>query len=249
MSATVRHAHRRSVDRTIAPRTPRRVSGPVVRRPVAVPGGAAVGRRTAFARVRALPDSRWLDRALRGRLWIWLLGAALLGVVFMQVSLLKLNSGIGRAVETSATLERQNSALEASIARLSDPDRVQKGAALYGMLTPPPGDVGYLHARPVDAARAVDLMRPPSPEAAALLANDGIVPGSLIAEPAPGTAVQVTTTTTTPVTPATDPAATAPVAGDPAAVAPVAGDPAAVAPVAGDPAAVAPVTDAAVPVP
>ena len=145
MSATVRHAHRRSVDRTIAPRTSRRVSGPVVRRPVAVPGGAAVGRRTAFARVRALPDSRWLDRALRGRLWIWLLGAALLGVVFMQVSLLKLNSGIGRAVETSATLERQNSALEASIARLSDPDRVQKGAALYGMLTPPPGDVGYLH--------------------------------------------------------------------------------------------------------
>jgi hypothetical protein len=221
MSATVRHAQRRSVDRTIAPRTPRRVSGPVVRRPVAVPGGATVGRRTAVARVRALPDSRWLDRALRGRLWIWLLGGALLGVVFMQVSLLKLNSGIGRAVETTATLELQNSALEASIARLSDPDRVQTGAVGLGMLTPPPGDVGYLASRPSDAGRAIETMQPPSPEAAALLANDGIVPGSLIAAPAPDA---TTTVSTTPVVPATDP----------------------VVPVT-DP--VAPVTDAAVPVP
>jgi hypothetical protein len=211
MSATVRHAHRRSVDRTITPRTQRRVSGPVVRRPVAVPGGATVGRQTAFARVRALPDSRWLDRALRGRLWIWLLGAALLGVVFMQVSLLKLNSGIGRAVEATATLERQNSALEAAIARLSDPDRVQKGAALLGMLSPKPGDVGYLTPRPVDASRAVETMQPPSPEAAALLANDGVVPGSLIAAPAPDPAMTVATTTTpaAAITPTTDPAATA----------------------------------------
>ena len=182
MSATARSAHRRSVDRTIAPRSARRVSGPVVRRPVAVSGGAAtVGRQSGFARVRALPDSRWLDRALRGRLWIWLLGVALLGVVGMQVSLLKLNAGIGRAVETTATLERQNSALEAAIARLSDTDRVQSGAAGLGMLVPPPGDVGYLTPRPADARRAVEAMQPPSAEAAALLANGGIVPGSLAA--------------------------------------------------------------------
>jgi hypothetical protein len=216
MSASARPARpaqRRSVDRTIAPRTARRVSGPVVRRPVAVPGGATVGRQTAFARVRALPDSRWLDRALRGRLWIWLLGAALLGVVGMQVSLLKLNSGIGRAVETTTTLERQNSALEAAVARLSDPNRVQTGAAALGMLTPPPGDVGYLTARRADAARAVERMQPPSPEAAALLANDGIVPGSLVAEPAPAPTATVT-----------DPALAAPAAADPALAAAPAAD-------------------------
>ena len=45
-------------------------------------------------------------------------------------------------------------------------------------------------------------MRPPSPEAAALLANHGIVPGSLIAAPA---ADATTTVSTTPVVPATDP--------------------------------------------
>ena len=239
MSATARSArpdHRRTVDRTIAPRSTRRVSGPVVRRPVAVPGGAAtVGRQSAFARVRALPDSRWLDRALRGRLWIWLLGAALLGVVGMQVTLLKLNSGIGRAVETTATLERQNAALEASIARLSDTNRVQVGAAGLGMIVPAPGDVGYLNSRPGDASHAVEVMSPPSADAAALLANDGIVPGSLAEVPAsaPVTPAPVTTTTTTTTTPAPVPTPDPIVAATPAA----------------DPAAVAqPATDAAVPV-
>jgi hypothetical protein len=233
MSATARSArpaHRRTVDRTIAPRSPRRVSGPVTRRPVAVPGGAAVGRQTAFARVRALPDSRWLDRALRGRLWIWLLGAALLGVVGMQVSLLKLNSGIGRAVETSVTLERQNAALEASIARLSDTNRVQVGAAGLGMLIPPPGDVGYLNSRPNDPARAVEHMTPPSPDAAALLANAGIVPGSLAEAPvpdpiSPAPTTTTTTSTTTPVpAPTPDPTVAATPAADPTAVAPPATD-------------------------
>ena len=247
MSATARSAHRRTVDRTIAarsahrgaaaaPRSARRVSGPVVRRPVAVPGGAAVGRQSAFARVRALPDSRWLDRALRGRLWIWLLGLALLGVVGMQVSLLKLNAGIGRAVETTATLERQNSVLEASIARLSDTDRVQSGAAARGMLVPPPGDVGYLTPRAIDPRRAVETMRPPSPDAAALLANDGIVPGSLVAPVADPAA-------------AAAPAAVDPTAvSDPAATAAPAPDPAAAVPPADTTTTAAPATDAAVPV-
>ena len=229
MSATARSArpaHRRTVDRTIAPRTARRVSGPVTRRPVAVPGGAVVGRQTAFARVRALPDSRWLDRALRGRLWIWRLGVALLGVVGMQVTLLKLNSGIGRAVETSVTLERQNAALEASIARLSDTNRVQVGAAGLGMLVPAPGDVGYLDARPSDPARAVEHMTPPSADAAALLANDGIVPGSLAAAPAAEPISPAPTTTTTPAaaTPTPDPTVAAEPAADPAAVTPAATD-------------------------
>jgi hypothetical protein len=102
----------------------------------------------------------------------------------MQVSLLKLNSGISRAVETTTTLERQNADLEASIARLSSPDRVESGAATLGMVMPPAGDVDYLSAGPNDAANAVRRMQPPSDDAAALLANNGIVPGSLAA-PAP----------------------------------------------------------------
>ena len=70
----------------------------------------------------------------------------LLGIVTMQVSLLKLNSGISRAVETTTTLERQNAALEQSIAKLSATDRIQKGAEALGLVLPAAGDVGYLTA-------------------------------------------------------------------------------------------------------
>ncbi len=134
----------------------------------------------------------------------------------MQVSLLKLNSGISRAVETTTTLERQNAALEESITKLTATDRIQTGAEALGMLMPAAGDVGYLQAGPNDADRAVSRMEPPSEEAAALLANNGIVPGSMIAPTVAATPSATTptattpaaTTTTTPVAPVATPAPT-----------------------------------------
>jgi cell division protein FtsL len=204
MTPAPARSHRRtSARRTIAPR---RISGPVSRRMVAAPVAApALPRRGTtglFARVRALPEHRVVDRLLRSRLWIWALGALLGGIVTMQVSLLKLNSGISRAVETTTTLERQNAELEMSIARLSSPQRIDEGAQALGMVLPPAGEVDYLTAGPQDAERAVRRMQPPSEAAAALLANGGIEPGALAAP-------SVTTTppaTTPPVDPATSPA-------------------------------------------
>src|SRR5918994_3159387 len=136
---------------------------------------------TARSRIRTLPDHRVVDRLLRSRLWIWALGALLGGIVAMQVSLLKLNSGISRAVETTTTLERQNAGLETAIARLSAPDRIHTGAQALSMVLPQAGEVGYLTAGPQDAERAVRRMQPPSDAAKALLANRGIEPGSLAA--------------------------------------------------------------------
>ncbi len=212
MTPAPARTHRRTHNRT--PIAPRRVSGPVSRRMVAAPaGGATLPRRGStglFARVRALPEHRVVDRLLRSRLWIWALGALLGGIVTMQVSLLKLNSGISRAVETTPTLERQNAALEGDIARLSSTDRIQTGAASLDMVLPAAGDVGYLSARPEDASRAVRTMQPPSDDAAALLANRGIVPGSLADT---SMTAAVTTTTTAATTTSTEvPAATDPVA-------------------------------------
>jgi cell division protein FtsL len=195
-----------------APRGPRRISGPVARRAVAASAGAATlprrgttsdlprfaRHRLRLGRIRALPEHRVVDRLLRSRLWIWALGALLGGIVTMQVSLLKLNSGISRAVETTTTLERQNADLEASIARLSSPDRIEAGATTLGMVMPPAGDVGYLTPGPNDAVKALRRMEPPSEDAAALLANNGIVPGSLAA-----------TEVATPVLPAATPVAPA----------------------------------------
>jgi hypothetical protein len=214
--APARSRSRSQARTTLAPRGPRRVSGPVSRRMVAAPAGAALPRRGNtgfFARVRALPEHRVVDRLLRSRLWIWALGALLGGIVTMQVSLLKLNSGISRAVETTTTLERQNADIEAAIARLSSPDRIATGAQTLGMDMPAAGAVSYLRPGPRDAQRAVQRMEPPSEAAAALLANGGVEPGSLAAPsatPATTDPAAATTSETAPATNTTTPAATEP---------------------------------------
>lgn len=168
---------------------PRRVSGPAAR------GGAVAlpaprrGTTGIFERLSRLPDHAVVDRLLRGRSWIWLIGVALGGIVAMQVSLLKLNTGISRAVEASATLERQNAGLEADIAKLSSGERIQDGARKTGMVQPPAGSVNYLTVRPgSDARRAARAMKPPSPEAKQLLTALGtpaaaVAPGAQTGAP------------------------------------------------------------------
>src|SRR5439155_1892966 len=114
---------------------PRRVSvrPRTARRPAAARSHAAqalVGR--LGARAVALAEARLLDRLIRGRLWIGIVAFGLMGIVFMQVSMLKLNTGISRAVATAQTLERQNSALQEAVSRLDGGARIQALAAQQG---------------------------------------------------------------------------------------------------------------------
>jgi cell division protein FtsL len=158
-----------------------------------------------------MPDHRVIDRLLRGRVWICFIGVALMGIVAMQVSMLKLNSGISRAVETTATLERQNSDMEARIARLASGERIRAAADKGGMVTPAAGEVHYLRVRGgTDARLAARRMRAPSDDAKALMANHGVVPGSLMAPVTPVVpAIAAPTVAATPAaTPAVTPAAT-----------------------------------------
>src|SRR4051794_12401745 len=150
------------------PRHHRRVSGPL--RPLPA-GGAGAGtirtrdrqRTSAFGRLSKLPEHRIVDVALRSRAWIVVVALLLGGIVAMQVSLLKLNAGISRAVQASATLERQNADMQDSIARLSSSERVRDAAANAGMVAPPAGDVGFLRARGErDDQLAARRMTPPS---------------------------------------------------------------------------------------
>ena len=62
----------------------------------------------------------------------------------MQVSLLKLNAGIGASVERAATLERQNSQLREVVAQLGSTDRIQAEAQRRGLVVPPAGAVTFL---------------------------------------------------------------------------------------------------------
>ena len=188
------------VRRAPAPRVPRRVSGPVAR-PVAVPGRPRPStlhpqpHDTFGARLLALPDHRLLDMLLRSRAWIWLLGIALGGIVFMQVSLLGMNAGIGEAVQRADDLQHANAALEEQVATLSGGDNLHRVADALGLISPDAGDVGFVTAKPADVDLAVQRMTTPSDTARQTLATDGATPGT-------------TTTTTT----ATTAAATVPTA-------------------------------------
>ncbi len=119
-----------------------------------------LGARLA-AGVRTMPEHRLIDRLVRGRAWIPVLGVMLAGIVFMQVETLKLGAGIGRAVQQASVLGAQNQQLRASVATLGDDQRIESLAAQMGMIMPAPTAVGFL-STPTSAAKALRAMVAPS---------------------------------------------------------------------------------------
>jgi len=171
-------------------------------------GGVAIASRVAGVALD-VSASRLMDRVVRGRVWIGLIAFSLIGLVAMQVSMLKLNAGIGRAAQTVSTLERSNSALRSDITSLSAGDRIQPLAEAQGLVMPAPADVRYLRADAHAAARAAQRMRAP---AASDLGPAGTATAPAIdtTPPVPG----ATTPAATPVAPAaTAPAPTPPASG------------------------------------
>ena len=71
----------------------------------------------------------------------------------MQVSMLKLNAGIGNAVAVQSTLERQNTDLRAQVSRLESGERIQAMAAKLGMVDASTGEVRFV-TRAARATRA-----------------------------------------------------------------------------------------------
>jgi cell division protein FtsB len=199
------------------PAAPRRRSAPVVRAPRAAYGGVAIAQRCASVAID-VSASRAMDRLVRSRVWIGIIAFGLIGIVATQVSLLKLNSGIGRAVQTVSTLERSNASLRREISRLSAGERIQPLAEAKGFVMPAPKDVRYLTASSSTSAaarRAVRRMRPPGATATGFGTSAGIT--GLTAPPAPAAtgaaapAPEVTPTATNAAPAATPTSAAAPV--------------------------------------
>jgi hypothetical protein len=166
-SATARaDAHRRALRTRPAPRVPRRVSGPVAprHRPTTAPRqGAALGMR-ALSMVRSLPEHSLIDRLVRGRAWIPVLGVLLAGIVAMQVEVLKVGTNVGRYVARSAALQTQNESLQATVATLSDSQRIERLAAGMGLVMPTPATIAFVGASPgSDPARAIGNIHAPDP--------------------------------------------------------------------------------------
>ncbi|HWX95283.1 MAG TPA: hypothetical protein VNZ01_00405 [Solirubrobacteraceae bacterium] len=143
--------------RPYAPR-PRRVSGPA-RRPAdertahrrsPQHPGIAVGVIEALRRVSTHP---MLDRLIRGRSWIALVAFALIGIVTLQLGLLKLNAGIGHALQREASLQRENAALSIENSELAAGDVVESSASRLGMEVVQAGALRFLTTRPGSDAR------------------------------------------------------------------------------------------------
>jgi hypothetical protein len=178
--STPRAAHRAPRQRAATVTTPRRVSGPAAparpareTRPARAPRPAVRARPAApeapravraFAALRALPDHSLLDRIVRGRLWIPLLGVLLTGIVAMQVEVLKLNASIGHAFVRTGELQSQNERLQNTVSQLSDVQRIEVRAARLGMTMPAAYVPQFLSESPTaNLDRALRNIRQPDP--------------------------------------------------------------------------------------
>ena len=106
-------------------------------------GGAAL---ELIALLERLSSHRFLDRLIRGRAWIGLVAFALIGIVALQLALLKLNGGVGRALEHEGLLQRENAALAIENSEMSSATRVQAHAAQLGMAMAPTSRLRFLSA-------------------------------------------------------------------------------------------------------
>jgi cell division protein FtsL len=149
----------------VAPRKPRRVSGPARRPPRTAqrPAQAQTGLLPgALAALNSLSSNRSLDRLIRGRTWIALIAFALIGIVTLQLLVLELNAHIGRALVQEGQLQRENAALSIESSELAAGERVESQAAKLGMELVPEGALRFLTVHPrADIARAAAALSNP----------------------------------------------------------------------------------------
>ncbi len=157
-------------ERPARPSSPsRKRSAPTKRRASA---GATPG--IALRGVHALDgisSSAFLDRLTRGRLWIGLLAFALIGIVAMQLLVLKLNTGIGRTLGHVATLQRENAQLNIEDSMYSSENRVAPLATAAGMTLAPAGTVHFVAASVADISRAAAALSTAAQSAASAAAT------------------------------------------------------------------------------
>ena len=96
--------------------------------------------------LRAIPAALPAGGLFHGRRAIGVLGVLLLGLVFLQVSLLKLNTAISVNVERSAQLERDNAQARATVSKLDAGRRIEDAAGKLGMVMPAAGSICFLTA-------------------------------------------------------------------------------------------------------
>jgi cell division protein FtsL len=115
-----------------------------------------------LAALNSLSRNPSLDRLIRGRSWIVLIAFALIGIVTLQLLVLRLNANIGRALVREAQLQRSNAALSIEGSELAAGERVESLTAKLGMELVPEGALRFLSINPSsDIARAAAALNKP----------------------------------------------------------------------------------------
>ena len=121
-----------------------------------------------LAALESLSQHRLIDRLIRSQIWIGLVAFALIGIVTLQLGLLKLNATIGRALEHEALLQRQNAALQIENSELAADREVVSRAERLGMVSVPLQALRFVSADPRrDPSRAAAALRSATPSASA----------------------------------------------------------------------------------
>jgi len=151
--------------RAPATRKPRRVSGPARagsnhRARQRTRGWSGPAHAVGLA--EAVATHRLLDRLIRGRVWIGVIAFALIGIVTMQLVLLKLNAGIGRSLVRETLLQRENATLSAENSEVAAGEQVEAQAEHAGMELIPEGALRFLTAHPAsDLSKAAAALTAP----------------------------------------------------------------------------------------
>jgi len=164
---------KRAASAAPAGHTTRRRSAPAHRAParrVSGGGAAAVALplpvrvlNAPFTRAARRRTSGVLDALLAGRGWIALVFVLLVGIVFFNVDLLRMNREIAANADRISVLKRQIARDRLDVARLASTQRIQESAAQLGLVQPAPGEVRYLKARPrLDAHMAAKRVTAPN---------------------------------------------------------------------------------------
>lgn len=144
--------------------------GPVVRRPALKRPRVSVNPKEAVQGAGAA-SAGLLVRLFAGRRLILLLGVALIGLVFLQVTLLRINTTMSADVEKAQLLQRDNASKRALIAQMGAGRRVEDAAGSLGMVMPGATEVCYLKIGSTD--NCPDGLSAMSGDAAAGDAADG----------------------------------------------------------------------------
>jgi hypothetical protein len=118
--------------------------------------------RTAVA-VRDLPDSGLMVRMTRGRAWIAVLGALLVGIVALNVVNLSFSASAARIDQQISALDSENGILQGRAATRGSTERVRAAGAGQGLTMPSSADIAFVDFNRDTIATAASRLAAASP--------------------------------------------------------------------------------------